>query len=254
VNHATLIITADDLGLCPEVGAGVVEAARAGVVTAASLFVNPPFEPDLAPFAGLDISLGLHLNLTLGRPVSAPASVPSLVGRDGEFGRSREEFLASWQPAEAERELAAQLARFRSLVGREPEHLNFHKHLADHDARLFDLVLELAPARCPVRTRTPDARQRCRDRGVLTCDHFVGDVCPGGFWTKARMAETLAGLAPGVTELMCHPGMPMAAQPGIWYAPERDVERRTLLAATIRTRLAQVRLAGFDCFRNGGVQ
>src|SRR3977135_2784530 len=80
-----LIINADDFGISRGVNTGIIEVAAAGVVTSASVIVNLP---DFA--AALDralsvprLSLGLHLNFTIGRPLTAARS---LTRRDsGEF-------------------------------------------------------------------------------------------------------------------------------------------------------------------------
>ena len=83
-----LIINADDFGLAPGVNAGVLEAVAAGVVTSLSVMVNTPaYAEGMRALAGLSRppSVGLHLNLTAGSPVSPPAGVPSLVGAAGRF-------------------------------------------------------------------------------------------------------------------------------------------------------------------------
>lgn len=247
---AFLIVTADDLGLCPEVDAGILEAVRAGVVTAAAVLVNPPHVPDLAPFLAAATSLGLHLNLSLGKPVCPAAEVFSLVGPDGTFAGGEPGLAHEWKPEDLRRELAAQVEAFRRLAGRDPAHLTSHKHVAERDSRLFELFLDQAVVLgCPVRTRREEARRRCGERGIATPDRFVGDVCAGGYWTDDRLRQFLARPEPGVTELMCHPGRPMAARPGVWYAPERDVERRALVAAAVAERRTGWTLTGFEGLR-----
>src|SRR3981081_2298214 len=80
-----LIINADDFGISRGVNTGIIEAAEAGVVTAASLIVNLPDFADALDrsLSCPTLSLGLHLNLTVGRPLTA---APSLTrGDTGEF-------------------------------------------------------------------------------------------------------------------------------------------------------------------------
>jgi len=80
-----LIVTADDLGLTRRVNEAIEKAHRQGIVTTASLMVNgSAFESAvdmLKQNPGLDA--GLHLNLTEGAPVSAPAQIPSLANSTG---------------------------------------------------------------------------------------------------------------------------------------------------------------------------
>jgi hypothetical protein len=248
LNDALLIITADDLGLCPPVDAAIADLAGAEIVTAAALFVNCPlgYPPKLPDTAAL--SVGLHLNLSLGLPLSRVRDVSSLVDADGRFFTDIRRFLAGFSMEQAVCEMDAQLRAFESLTGRAPAFLNFHKHLADHDERLFDRLLDAAVRLhcCPVRVRTESARRRCQSRGIPTTDHFVGDVCAGGYWTPMRIAKALRELTPGVTELMCHPAYPMAAGGGVNYAAERDVERRALMADTTAALLTDIRRGGFE--------
>src|SRR4029077_15643507 len=80
-----LIINADDFGISRGVNIGIIEAAEAGIVTSASLIVNLPASAaplDRAPSCP-PLSLGLHLNLTVGRPLTAAASLTR--GDTGEF-------------------------------------------------------------------------------------------------------------------------------------------------------------------------
>src|ERR1700693_1299673 len=75
-----LIINADDYGLSPGVNTGIIEASDAGGVTSASMIVNLPGFNDAVARAGSHpaLSLGLHLNLTTGKSLTA---APSLTRR-----------------------------------------------------------------------------------------------------------------------------------------------------------------------------
>jgi predicted glycoside hydrolase/deacetylase ChbG (UPF0249 family) len=85
-----------------------------------------------------------------------------------------------------------------------------------------------------------------RGRGVRTTDHFVGDAGQEPYWTRARFEEAVASLAPGTTELMCHPGYsPTHVQSS--YAAQRVVELETLTSPEARAALARagVQLTSF---------
>lgn len=243
---STLVITADDYGLAPEVDAGIVDLIRKGRVSAVSVLVNPPFRPDRAQLASHPIALGLHLNLTLGLPCCCCDRVPSLIGRAGTFHPEVVTQLASLVPAEVALEWAAQLQAFRTWAGCAPTHLNVHKHLHAHDERLFALALELAhPLGIPVRTLREDMRIRCRAAGVLTTDTFLGDVTPTPYWTIERLLHDLERLPPGLTELMCHPGRGVGCLPGLWYAQQRNTERETFLDPVVGELLCWISLQKF---------
>src|SRR5262249_37625092 len=68
------------------VNRAVIEAHRGGLVTATSLIANgEAFEDAVAVICECQaLSVGLHVNLTAGRPLAAGAK-SSLAGRDGRF-------------------------------------------------------------------------------------------------------------------------------------------------------------------------
>ena len=234
-----LLVVADDLGLCPEVNAGILETVRAGTVTTADLLVNPPYAADPAEFEAAGAALGLHLNLTHGCPCARAEEVPSLVDGAGCFLSRREDVLARFALAEAECELRRQVAWFRAQVGHEPCHLSLHKHLHAHDARLLRLAATLArECGAPLRSVDQATRDACRAQGALTNDAFLGDVRPAPYWTLERLRGQLATVAAGVTELMCHPGREVPPIPGLWYLAERDTERETFCAPAARVLLS----------------
>lgn len=128
-----LIIRADDLGYTPGVNAGIAHAVAAGTVTAVEVMVTMPSAEDgLALVRDAGVSLDLHVNVSNGRPACPPSEVPSLVGAGGAFRTSSEYRAAAHEgrdlaaPDDALREVRAQLERFRSLVGRDPDCMGAH--------------------------------------------------------------------------------------------------------------------------------
>lgn len=82
-----LIINADDFGLSPGVNQGIAEAYQAGGISSTTVMVNMPGFTDAVRLASLHpgLGVGLHFNLTYGRPVSDPRLIPSLIQADGRF-------------------------------------------------------------------------------------------------------------------------------------------------------------------------
>ncbi|KAJ7333890.1 hypothetical protein OS493_015983 [Desmophyllum pertusum] len=65
-----LVINADDFGYCDQRNRGIVESFQAGVVSSASLLVNADKASEAVQLSReYGIPLGLHLNLTEGRPI-----------------------------------------------------------------------------------------------------------------------------------------------------------------------------------------
>jgi chitin disaccharide deacetylase len=81
-----IVVNADDLGMTRGVNRGIFQAHRSGLVTSTSLIANgAAFEDAVAGIRECpNLSVGLHVNLTAGRPLAA-GSKSSLAGGDGRF-------------------------------------------------------------------------------------------------------------------------------------------------------------------------
>jgi predicted glycoside hydrolase/deacetylase ChbG (UPF0249 family) len=130
---AKIIINADDYGMTPGVNRAVEQLHKMEKLTSVSLIVNMPWSADAFAFAGQEkgMRLGVHLNLTTGRPVSPLEEVPSLVTREGQF-YDMSAFIPLYvarliRPDEIEHELSAQIALARQH-GIRPQHLDSHMH------------------------------------------------------------------------------------------------------------------------------
>lgn len=127
-----LIVNADDLGMTPGVTQGIVESMTRGVVTSTTLMANMPSAPAAAELARQHkLAVGVHLNLTTGRPILAPEEVPSLVRVDGTF-YPHDEFVRRMltfrvRTRDIERELEAQILAAQSM-GLAPTHIDTHHH------------------------------------------------------------------------------------------------------------------------------
>jgi chitin disaccharide deacetylase len=207
-----LIVNADDFGRARGVDAGVLRAHRDGIVTATTLMVNAPAAADAASIARATPSLdvGLHLVLTYGRPVSDPATVRSLVERDGSFPREPGAFLHTGRADrdEALREYRAQFAKARELVGREPTHLDSHHWVHDEPALEWAIAALAAETGTAVRPHDDRQRDRLRAAGIPTVDSYRRDFQHAGHVDLATLERILTDIGDGVTELGCHPGEP----------------------------------------------
>ena len=222
-----LIINADDYGISRGVNIGIIEAARAGAVTSASAIVNLPAFDDAVARArsAPSLSLGLHLNLTSGRPLSA---VPSLTRSNGDFYAlpmlAIRASLGLVAAPDVMRESLAQMDRMIG-AGLQPTHLDSHRHVHAHPA-IFATVVAAAASRGISRVRIPrepmrvnavDWRAALKKAGLLGCtylagrgadggDSFFGISLQGGRSFAARLFALIPRLPPGLSELMVHPG------------------------------------------------
>ncbi len=199
-----LIVNADDFGLTRGVSAGILAARRHGIVTSTTVLATVDIDRDqLAEARDSGLGIGLHVNLTLGRPL---AGGRSLVDATGRFIRDARRAAARADVKDIEREVTAQIERFGSLLGREPTHLDTHHHVGLH-APVADVVLSAARRLgVPVRSQNAAARARARSAGLGTPDHFFGESGPGAYWSLATTLAVLRRLPPGVSEFMTHPG------------------------------------------------
>lgn len=234
-----LIVHADDMGADDARNAGIIEAIEAGSVTAVSILVNGPAFQDclqkIASMNGKQLSFGVHLNLTEGRPLSLGLKI--ITGADGFFCGKQEGHRRLMNRGDEAlendilREFAAQI-RVLHDAGIRIDHLDGHQHVqifpaaidaAIRTAKEFGIPWIRLPQE-PLPTRSMDRNNRmlndeaarfCRlaaavrtklhDASMKTTDHFRGLYLKGRL-SLARLGRTLQTLPPGLTELMVHPG------------------------------------------------
>ena len=224
-----LIINADDLGLAPGVTDGILDLARRGAVTSASILMNMPRSDEaMAAARAANLDVGLHLNLCTGEPLSPPNAVPSLLtgGTDGRVrfasaGAIHRRYLSGRLALEdVAREWATQIERFLA-TGATPSHLDSHCHVHALP-RLYRLTVELARrygipgirrayshyiVRSPPLAQLSACLGRSRRSGPpYSPDYLSVLTVMGPARTPRALHALLHALPRGVTELVCHPG------------------------------------------------
>ena len=157
-----LIVNADDYGITRGVSEGILAAHRHGIVTSTTVLVTGDIAPDLVARAReCGLGLGVHVNLTLGSPLTRGRS---LVDAGGRFVRDPRRAAAAADATEVRAEVEAQLDRFGKLFKRAPTHLDSHHHVGLY-APVRDVVLDVARARgLAVRSQDATARARAQRR------------------------------------------------------------------------------------------
>jgi predicted glycoside hydrolase/deacetylase ChbG (UPF0249 family) len=217
-----LIVNADDFGLTRGVSKGILTAYRHGIITSTTVLVTGDLDRELLAAArDSGLGLGLHVNLTLGQPLTRARS---LVDSSGRLVRDPRRAAAAADRREVRREIEAQIERFERLVRRLPTHLDTHHHVGRYPP-VREVVLEAAlHGRLPVRSQDADARARARATGLRTPDHFFGESGPEAYWSLTRTLAHLRALSPGVSEFMCHPGWFDEDLQYSRYGRQREVE------------------------------
>ncbi|MCI9093309.1 MAG: ChbG/HpnK family deacetylase [Coprobacillus sp.] len=125
-----LIMRADDLGFSEAVNYGIEKTVREGVVTSVGMMTNMEYaEHGYKLLCDCNIALGQHTNICVGRPLSDPKVISSLVQENGEFCTSREIRMRKEDTVvieEAEIEIEAQLQRFIEITGKNPDYIEGH--------------------------------------------------------------------------------------------------------------------------------
>jgi len=146
-----LVINADDFGLLPEVNSGIIACFKAGSITSTTLMVNTEGVADAVRLAkkNPDLSVGLHFNLTQGKPVSSPTEIPTLISDTGAFfpraGFEKRVLLRKIRTRDVKREFKAQLDRFEEF-GLEMTHIDSHHHVHMFPS-IFKIVSDFAEKR-----------------------------------------------------------------------------------------------------------
>ena len=279
-----LIVNADDYGLTAAVSVGIRQAHREGIVTSTTVMMNMPDVEAELPKALADcpgLGLGVHLVLTAGSPLLPPQQVASITRVSG--GKNFPKLAAfvtsaeGLKAAEVKAEWRAQIEEFVRVAGRPPTHLDSHHHTSYLTPALFGAMLELAREYgCAIRRPLSTTANVTDILGGLPpgsdlperVQHFLPPMLlastdvrrPDDFEqrfygeraTLATLDEMIGRLPEGVTELMCHPGIPDEQLSAISsYTRQRAVELEVLTNHRVRERLdaAGVRLASFSAIQ-----
>lgn len=130
-----VIVNADDFGLSPHENAVILAAFQAGVISSATAMANMPAFAAACTLAQQPLlkgRVGLHFNLTYGRPLSrAILAQPTFCNDAGEFDLSLPRhrlWLNRQQRAAVQAELQAQWQQCLDH-GVRPSHLDSHQHV-----------------------------------------------------------------------------------------------------------------------------
>ena len=157
-----LIVTADDLCMTEGITNGIVEAYNNGIVTTTSALMNYPGSRETLIRVHLEnpeLPIGIHLNITTGRPALPPEEIPSLVDSYGYFHHSHKiiRHLGNISIDELRAEVNAQVKLFLS-TGVPLDHINSENHMLALYTPFHEVVRELAGEYdIPIRNPIPES-------------------------------------------------------------------------------------------------
>jgi predicted glycoside hydrolase/deacetylase ChbG (UPF0249 family) len=275
-----LIVNADDLAWAEGVNRGIAEAHRNGIVTSATILANgAAFDSAVELLkATPSLGIGVHLNLSDGKPVSPPDAVPSILNDHGEFAGGPEALLLriarrNLRTKEVETEWESQIQKVVN-AGIHPTHLDGHKHvhmlpgmfeialrlakrngiaairishegsslraaLSSGENQNVPLVMKQGVQARVLKLLARDARALAEAAGIATTDYFCG-IAQTGELTIEGMKCLLQNLPEGTTEMMCHPGFmdKELEESATRLQDSRELEVEILTNADIRNLVA----------------
>jgi len=240
-----LIVNADGFGFTFGNNRGILEVLAAGVVRSISVNSNFPAVEEVPLVAERfpDVSIGIHLNLSVGKPVCDPAEISSLVDESGHFWYRRfpqKALSGKLRTGHIRKELYAQVERLKSFgvkISHWDSHQNRHLYLP-----FFKVALEVAAehnikkmrnhrrwlysdeanaAKKALRFYLTHPRRfgsfvycRClmryaKSRGMQMADYFLSPGAGHGGREKPDTWKKIFQFLPaGTSEIACHPGYP----------------------------------------------
>ncbi len=272
-----LIVNADGFGFTRGVNKGIIESIEKGIVRSISCNVNFPYIQEVQYIARThpNVSIGLHLNVNVGKPVCPPSQVPSLINGSGEFHGNqftKKFLLREIRISELQRECEAQILKLQSF-GVQISHLDGHqnKHLYPG---YFGSVLKLGRKygirriRCHRRyifLRTGGSRMKrllyyylthprqmaahgydrmamkvAEKRGFKMADRMIscGYIDESEKYRLGAWIDIVRSLPVGINEMYCHPGYPDdELRRYATYVDERQLEVAVLTSPDLRQEI-----------------
>lgn len=239
-----LIINADGYGFTRGINRGIEEAVEHGVITSISVNTNFDAVEELPRFVKRypHISVGVHVNPVVGRPIADPKDIASLVNAQGEF--HYHEFTQRLMHkqidlSELAHELALQVQRVREM-GIKISHLDSHQNRHLYPP-YFSVFLQLLREQKIPRMRThrhyilaersnPHLRAVgyylrnpsrlvthgmaryemwvARRQGIRMADRLLSTTTTGDKSVLPLWLQLLRNVPDGWNEVFCHPAYP----------------------------------------------
>ncbi|OFW45551.1 MAG: hypothetical protein A2163_03810 [Actinobacteria bacterium RBG_13_35_12] len=279
-----LIINADEFGLTEGTNRAIAKAYQFGTVTSATIIVNQWAFDDaiLISKQNPGLGVGIHLNITDGRPILPLNEVISLVDATGYFYNRYNLMirltLGRINLSEVENELMTQVTKLTSR-GINPTHIDDHQCIILHP-KLFRIITQIA-SHLNIPIRIPQAslslldgrwmrkiasylicntyRPILKRKEVQTTDYFykVVDFYHDRLNCEPSLINSYASLllriSEGTSELMVHPSymderLVRFMDGSITMARQRVEEMKVLLNPKLKEMLTE---AGFKLIHFG---
>lgn len=186
-----LIVNADDFGYTPGISNGIIHGYKNGIITSTTVLTNiPDIEEDCLKLLELDnIGIGLHLNLTLEKPLTNGKTIQD---NTGYFYDRKHLLFDQLDLIEVETEFRAQINQFIKLFNRLPDHLDSHHSIHDHPVLLSITQKLMQEYNLPARR--------------LSSVTFIGQFFAKEITPLHLISILKSNSNEDCIEIMCHPG------------------------------------------------
>lgn len=229
-----LIVNTDDYGHSPGISEGIRQGHLEGIITSTSAMMNRPLaaaDLTVAARSCPNLGIGVHLVLTVGKPVLSSEKLTTLIDNQGNFLNLPvlTDHLNSIDLDQVWAEWNAQVEKFIRHYGRNPDHLDSHHHCSYFSPGLFECMIRLAEQlKCAIRKPfEPDPADAALYLPQVLVDSAVTnyaayktlplptttDVFIGNFYGEGANRDYLMDILQNIAsdnsretfELMCHP-------------------------------------------------
>lgn len=139
-----ILVRADDLGFSEGINYGIEKSVKEGIIRSVGVMVNmPATEHGLRLLEGTDVCYGLHTNICVGKPLTDPNLIPSIVDENGNFKSSKQYRSAKEDFVVLEEvilEIEAQYQKFVELTGEKPHYFEGHAVMSDNFFKGMEIV------------------------------------------------------------------------------------------------------------------
>lgn len=201
-----LLIRADDLGFSEGTNCGIAKTVKDGIIRSVGLMPNmSAARHGVELLRGEKVCLGQHTNICVGRPLTDPARIPSLVQPNGEFRSSRDYRTAEEDFVvldEVILEIEAQYQRFVELTGEQPHYFEGHAVASRNFFKGLEIVAQRHNLDYLAFAPGPDAIPFGKEKLYFYMESMKPDYDP--FASLKNCIEHAH--SEGVEMFVCHPG------------------------------------------------
>ncbi len=244
MNKRYLIINADDFNITDGVSRAIIQAAHSGVVTSTSVLINVPIKKKICDEIKKisHLSIGLHFNITYGRPVSKQNARSTLLMCDGMFMKAPMMQKAKIRACDIVQEFDAQFKAFVRTFRKKPSHIDSHHHI-HNNSKIYNVLAQKAIQHKIALRRCSRRSKKQGNKEIVCTRHMISRFNPKDHWKQRSLINAVRTIKKGTTELIVHPGFSDSTLRKISsFSTARENECRALMAPAFKKALDEEKI------------